>query len=334
MDMISELDGELAPVNTALFDELCDLNRFLKALHVDWPVTIQTFFDNERAREVAEQIVEDHLKKYNDALGQYEKAEIEFEKTPENEKSDEQKRYEANSLRSLYEALEIAQAEHVAAKNRLDEAEPSEYVVDNRALVRLAVFHDKMMDEINSRTVLEEKGICRITPPFRGTKDCIHFCFLETDASAISVARERLGKFLPVENEPVSCAKDASELFSIHEKSGDLGAELTQPSSAPGRGAISPELVYSSAARAVTWNKTTTALSPAQNVAFGVLYSAWKDGVPDVHNTELLEKISQCESDTREPSYPARIQDVFRGCSLWKTLIKPGAKRGWWRLKP
>ena len=122
----------------------------------------------------------------------------------------------------------------------------------------------------------------------------------------------------------------------------DVNEQATnQPSDAvKSQPTMNNEIVYDSKARSATWNGTTARFSPDQNKAFGILHAAYMSGNPSYLGRSILEALGQPDIDpttnvgTRPASYQERIQDVFRGCPLWKTLICASKKKGWWELKP
>ena len=211
---------------------------------------------------------------------------------------------------ALVEAAELklkkAQEEYAKARSKYDEIHNTDDIIETREIMRLIRRHDWLIEQINDREKVEALGIKRITPKLKGS----------------STKRE-------IEEEIDSALliiKDNDQLQAAW-----MRAEAHWPSD---------EIKYSHTDRSVTWKGITALLSPDQDKAFRMLFDAYNAGSPDVHNTAILDALSQPDKDQatgktrRKESFRNRIQDIFKRCPLWKTLIVSSSKNGWWRLNP
>ena len=81
---------------------------------------------------------------------------------------------------------------------------------------------------------------------------------------------------------------------------------------------------YSDGFSQIRWRGTEYSLTPLQARAVSLLLDAYEDGLPEIHQNRILERIG---------SRSKRLEHLFKKSPLWGTLIVPGSRKGSFQLK-
>jgi hypothetical protein len=74
----------------------------------------------------------------------------------------------------------------------------------------------------------------------------------------------------------------------------------------------------------VHWYGTDYTFSLSQASIVKILWEAWDNGTPAVHQQTLLDRVGSSMADNSKP----RLRDLFRDHPAWTTMIRPGSAKG------
>jgi hypothetical protein len=110
-------------------------------------------------------------------------------------------------------------------------------------------------------------------------------------------------------------------------KHGRVASEGTPTDAMPTQKQLSPAR-HSPDFCSVHWYGQDYDFTPSQASVVGVLWAAWENGTPAVHQQTLLDHAGSSMADSSKP----RLRDLFRNHPAWGTMIRSGVRQGTHRL--